>query len=718
MAVLEKIRKRNVLLICIIALGLFAFIAGDMLKNPIDDLFGGDENIGRDKVAKVLGEKITYQDYQELVAEYTDAIKFTQGRENFTDEEQNQLNDQVWQAFVTNKIIEAEAKKLGLAVTDKEVQDILKDGTNPLLLQSPFVNQQTGRFDLTLLTKFQDEMKKGAADPELAKQYQSIYRFWLFIERTLREQTLAMKYESLLSHALISNPISAKMAFEGQNTESEIILASMPYASINDNDVKISDADLQEAYNKRKEEFRQYLPTRDIKYVTIQISASTQDRADLMKKMQAASDSLRAGADPTMVVGKAQSDINYLGIAVSSKVMPRDIAAKLDSMQVGQTTEPFETAYDNTLNVIKLINKTQLPDSVEYRQIRVFDNSVDVAHNRADSIYNALKGGADFAEIAGKYGQTGDKMWFTAPMYENAPSIDADSKKLLEALLNTNPNETKNLTFTQGNIIIQVTARRAMTTKYDAAIIKHGIEFSSTTRQAAYNKFSQFVSENQTLEDIEKNAPKFGYTVQERRDFSSSEHTVAGLRGTTEALRWIFEANEGEVSKLYDQVGNNDHLLVVAVTGIHKKGIRDFDTVKDDLKTIVMRDKKYDMIVEKMKGVTSIDAAKQKGAVVDSVKQVTFAAPVFVQSANASEPAISGTVAATQQGKFNPTVIRGNNGAYMVQVVKKTQREGATFDAKAVEQQLHQQALQAARLYKQELMLKANVVDVRYKFFN
>lgn len=726
MAVLEKIRKRNVLLICIIALGLFAFIAGDMFKTLEDSaavravtgFFTGEDNVGRGDVGKVLGENVTYQDYQELMAEYTDALKFTQGNETFSDEEQNQINDQVWQAYVSNKIIEAEAKKLGLAVTDKEMQDILKEGTNPMLLRSPFVNQQTGRFDLTLLTKFQDEMKKGAAEPELAQQYQTIYRYWLFIERTLREQTLAMKYESLLGHCLISNPISAKMAFDGQNTESEILLAAMTYASINDNDVKISDADLKEAYNKRKEEFRQYLPTRDIKYVTVHITASTQDRADLMKKMQAASDSLRAGADPALVVGKAQSDVNYIGIPVSSRVLPRDIAAKLDSMQVGQTTAPFETAYDNTLNVIKLINKTQLPDSVEYRQIRVFDNSIDVAHNRADSIYNALKGGADFAELAAKYGQKGEKVWFTSSMYEGAPSIDADSKQLLDALLTLNPNETKNLAFTQGNIVIQVLSRRAMTTKYDAAIVKHTIDFSPATRVAAYNKFSQFVSENPTLEDLEKNAPKFGYTVQERRDFSSNEHAVAGLRGTTEALRWVFEANVGEVSKLYDQVGNNDHLLVVAVTGIHKKGYREFDVVKDEVKSIVLNDKKYEMIAEKLKGVTSIDAAKQKGAVVDTVSQITFPAPVFVQAINSSEPAISGVVAATQQGKFNPAVIRGNNGAYMVQVVKKTPREGATFDAKAVEQQLRQQALQAARLYRQELMLKANIIDVRYKFFN
>ena len=510
MAVLEKIRKRNVLLICIIALGLFAFIAGDMFKTledsaavrAVTSLFTGEESVGRADVGKVLGENITYLDYQELVAEYTDAIKFTQNRENLTDEEQNQLNDQVWQSFVGNKIIQAEAKKLGLAVTDKEVQDILKEGTNPLLLQSPFVNQQTGRFDLTLLTKFQDEMKKGAADGELSKQYQSIYRFWLFIERTLREQQLAMKYESLLSHCLISNPISAKMAFEGQNTESDILLASMPFASINDNDVKISDADLKEAYNKKKEEFRQFVPSRDIKYVSVQITPSTQDRADLMKKMQEAADSLRAGADAAQVVGKIQSNVNYTGLAVSSRALPRDIAAKLDSMQVGQTTAPFETAYDNTLNVVKLISKTQLPDSVEYRQIQVFDASVDVARNRADSILNAIKGGADFAEVAAKYGQPGQKVWFTAPMYENSPAIDADSKQLLEALLTLNPNESKNLSFAQGNIIVQVTARRAMTTKYDAAIVKRTVDFSKATRDAAYNKFSQFVSENPTLEDI------------------------------------------------------------------------------------------------------------------------------------------------------------------------------------------------------------------------
>ena len=312
MAALGSIRKRGVTLIIIVALGLFAFIAGDMFKGC--EYFEGQK---RQQVGEVLGEKVSIQDFQQLVEEYTDVIKMTQGRDNLSEEEQNQLRDQVWNSYVNNKLIEAEAKKLGLAVTDKELQDILREGTNPILMQSPFVNQQTGRFDLSLLTKFQDDLKKATADPSLAEQYQRINNYWLFIEKTLREQTLAMKYQALLSHCLFSNPVSAKMAFEGQNVESEVKLASLAYSSINDNDVKVEDADLKAFYDAHKEEFRQYIESRNIKYVTYKVVASQADRTALMKTMQEAAKSLQEGAAPAEVVRKAQSQIAYSGIAAT-----------------------------------------------------------------------------------------------------------------------------------------------------------------------------------------------------------------------------------------------------------------------------------------------------------------------------------------------------------------------------------------------------------------
>ena len=711
MAALGSIRKRGVTLIIIVALGLFAFIAGDMFKGC--EYFEGQK---RQQVGEVLGEKVSIQDFQQLVEEYTDVIKMTQGRDNLSEEEQNQLRDQVWNSYVNNKLIEAEAKKLGLAVTDKELQDILREGTNPILMQSPFVNQQTGRFDLSLLTKFQDELKKAMADPSLAEQYQRINNYWLFIEKTLREQTLAMKYQALLSHCLFSNPVSAKMAFEGQNVESEVKLASLAYSSINDNDVKVEDADLKAFYDAHKEEFRQYIESRNIKYVTYKVVASQADRAALMKTMQEAAKSLQEGAAPAEVVRKAQSQIAYSGIAATRNAFPQDIAAKLDSISVGEVVAPFESVYDNTLNVMKLINKTQLPDSIEYRQIQVVDATVEGARAKADSIYKALQAGANFDTLAVKYGQPGAKTWLTSAMYERSTSLDADSKLLLSTLNNLGVNELKNLELTQGNLILQVTNRKAMTTKYDVAVVKHTIDFSKNTYNEAYNKFSQFVSENQTVEEIEKNAEKFGFKLFDRPDITSTEHGIAGIRNTNEALRWTFGAKPGNVSQLYE-CGNNDQLLVVALTGINPVGYRSFDAAKEQVKTEVIRDKKYDMLAAKLNGVNSIQAAQQKGATLTDVPQVTFSAPVFVQATGASEPAISGAVAATQAGKFNTKIIKGNAGAYMVQVVKKGNREGAQFDAKTAEQELKQRAMQAASRFMQELYLKADVVDNRYLFF-
>ena len=589
MAALGSIRKRGVTLIIIVALGLFAFIAGDMFKGC--EYF---EGMKRQQVGEVLGEKVSVQDFQKLVEEYTDVIKMTQGRDNLSSEEQNQLYDQVWNTYVNNKLIEAEAKKLGLAVTDKELQDILKEGTNPLLMQSPFVNQQTGRFDLSLLTKFQADYKKAVADPQLAEQYQRINNFWLFLEKTLREQTLSQKYYALLAHCLFSNPISAKMAFEGQNVESDVELASLAYSSVNDNDVKITDSDLKAYYDAHKEEFKQYVESRDIKYVTYQVTASQNDQAALMKTMQEAVKGLQDGTAPAEVVRKAQSQIPYAGIAVTRAALPQDIAAKVDSMTVGQVTStPFQS-YDNTLNVIKLIAKTEQPDSIEYRQIQVFDASVDAARTKADSIYKALQAGANFDTLAVKYGQPGQKVWLTSAMYERSTSLDGDTKTLLSTLNTLGVNETRNLALTQGNIIVQVTNRRAMTTKYDVAVVKHSIDFTKNTYNDAYNKFSQFVSENQTLEDIEKNAQKFGYQVLERKDITSTDHTVVGIHGTNEALRWVFDAKPGNLSQLYE-CGNNDQLLVIALTGIHPVGYRDFESIKEQIKPMVIRDKKFEM---------------------------------------------------------------------------------------------------------------------------
>ena len=711
MAALGKIRKRGVTLVIIIGLGLFAFIAEEAFRSC-----EATKNQQRQQVGEVLGNKINVQEFQALVDEYQEVIKMTQGRDNLTEEELNQVKDQVWNQFINDQLISNEAKKLGLTVTDEEMQNFLKEGTNPMLRQSPFVNQQTGRFDVTMLTKFLADYKKNAGNPQLTETYDRIYKYWQFIEKQLRTQTLAQKFQGLVAGSLLSNPVSAKMSFDAQNQESDILLASIPYSSINDNDVKVTDADIKAKFDSEKEMYKQSMETRDFKYVDFQVVASAADREALMKTMTDAYEKLQSGANPAEVVRKAQSQFPYTGMAVTKKAYPRDIVAQLDSMTVGQTSRPFETKSDNTLNVVKLIAKTQAPDSIEYRQIQVTGVTLEAIRKTADSITTALKAGANFEELAKKYGQEGQSQWLTSAMYENSPNMDEESKNYLASINNLAVNEVKNLEFSQGNIVMQVLNRKAFVDKYDVAVIKHTIDFSKGTYSDAYNKFSQYVSENKTLADLEKNADKFGFKVQERKDMFNSEHNVVGLRSTREAMKWLFDAKEGDVSPLYE-CGNNDHLLVLALTKIHNVGYRDFESVKDMLKTEVLNDKKFEQIKSKYANVKSIADAQKAGAKVDSVNQITFGAPVYVQATGASEPVLSGAVAGVKQGEFSPALVKGNAGAYLFQVNRKAAREGAKFDAKAAEQRLQQQATQAASRFISELYQKANVVDNRYLFF-
>lgn len=713
MAALGKIRSKGVILISILGFALFAFIAEELFRSC-----ESSRNESRQQVGEVLGDKVNVQDFQKLVDEYTNVIKMTQGRDNLTDDDLNQVKDVVWNTFVQTEIISKEASKLGLQVTDQELQNILNTGTNPMLLQTPFVNQQTGRFDANLLKKFLAEYKQAqTTNPQMAEQYQGIYNFWTFIEKSLRQQVLAQKYQSLLAGCLISNPVSAKMAYTDENQESNIQLASFAYSSINDNKVKISDADLKAKYEELKPRFKQYEETRSIKYVDYQVLPSASDRAALNKTVAGYVQSLKETADPVEIVRNSGSLVTYLGIPQTKAAFPTDIAARLDSMAVGSTSAPVENKLDNTINVVKLISKVQLPDSVQFRAIQVGGATPADAAKTADSIFTALKSGAEFEAIAKKYGQTGEKNWITSNQYQNATSMDADTKSYIESLNTLPVNEIKNLKLTQGNLILQITDRKAMTDKYVAAVIKKPIEFSKNTYSAAFNKFSQFVSESQTLEAMQKNASKYGYKVQERMDIRNSEHYVAGIHGTREALKWIFETDENKVSQLYE-CGDNDHLLVLVMTKINKKGYRSLDdeNVKNYVKQEVLRDKKAEMLMAKVKGVNSISAAKAKGAQVSAVNQVTFAAPVFVQSTGMSEPALSGAVAATAKGKFSSAAVKGNGGVYLFQVLEKKMRP-VKFNAKEYEQRQRQKMMQYAGNFMQELYINANVKDNRYLFF-
>ena len=719
MTALGKIRSKGILLIIIIGLGLFAFIAEEAFRSC-----NGIKGQNSQQIGEVLGEKIYVQDFQKLLDEYQDAMKLTMRTDNLSEDQLNQLKDQVWQQLVSERVMKEDCKKLGLTVTEDELQNVLNDGTNQLLTQTPFVNQQTGRFDVSILKQFIDAYRKAEAsnNSQQLDQMRPAYNYWLFVEKNLRTQLLAQKYQSLLANCVLSNKVEAKMAFNEENEEAQIQLASIAYNTIKDADIKVTDEELKAKYEELKPAFRQQQETRDVKMVDVQVKASATDRAQLQKDMAGYQKQLAAAADPTQVVSKSGSMIQYIGLPVSGKAFQQypDIASKIDSMAVG-TTGVVENTKDNTYNIVRILSRTELPDSVEFRQIQVGGKTLEAARASADSIQKALAAGGDFQAIAKRYGQDSTTTWFTGAMYEQASTMSQDNRAYIEALLNGAVGSTQNIELTQGNVVIQVLNRKAMKSKAVAAVIKKEIRFSDNTYSKAYNRFSQFVTQSQaSLADLQKHATKFGYTVQDLNDFATSSHTVGNVGGSgiRDAIKWIFEAKEGQVSQLFEAGKENDHLLVLCMTKIHPQGYRPWDDaqVKEILKREVIRDKKAEMIMAKLKGVNSIAAAQAKGAKVSTVNQITFAAPAFIQATGAAEPALSGAVAATAQGKFCSAPVKGNAGVYVFQVVKKQMRP-AMYNEEQQIQMCRQRAMQYMGNFMQDLVFGAGVVDNRYLFF-
>lgn len=712
MATLQKIRSKGPLLVIVIGLALFAFIAGDAWKVL-------QPHQGKQDVGEVNGEVLSAQDYQKMVDELSEVIKLTNGLNSLTEDQLNNVKDQVWQSYVNNKLIAEQAEKLGLKVTDAEIQSIIDQGTHPLLMQTPFRNPQTGMFDKDMLKKFLVDyanLNASQMPAQYVEYYQKMGAFWQFVEKTLAQSTLAEKYQNLVTKSLISNPVAAEDAFNSRTEQSDLLLAGVPYSSINDSTVQVSDSEIKDRYNEKKEQFKQLVETRDIRYIDVKVVPSDADRKAVEKEVTEYSNQLASTtADFGTFVRSTGSSVNYSDVPVSKSVFPADVASRLDSTGVNEVYGPYYNQTDDSYNAFKLLAKVSSPDSIQFRQIQVYAETEEKTKTLADSIYNALKGGADFAAIAKIYGQTGEASWVNSQSWEGS-ELDADNSKFINTLLNQPVNELANISIGQANLILQVMNKKSMQTKYKVAVVKCPVEFSKETYNAAYNKFSQFVAQNTTIESMVKNAEESGYTLMPRTDLSSAEHYVGGVRSTREALKWIFDAEPGEVSPLYE-CGENDHLMVVALDKIHEAGYRDINSVAEMLRAEIRRDKKAEKIMEEMKKYNSIAQVKEmKDAVSDSVKHVTFSAPAYISVTRNSEPVIGAVAAKTAVNKVSAPV-KGNGGVYMIQVYAKD-KGTEKFDAKQEETTLANMAVRiAGNQFLNDLYQKAKVVDQRYLFF-
>ena len=739
---IQKIRSYGPLLIGVVGIALFAFIAEELVR-----ALSSANNPETEAVGEMYGDDITFKEFNDAYNAYETYMKFAWQKNNFSEDETAHMHDQVWSLLTQNHMLEREADKLGLTITDEELQQIIENGQSPILAQSIFANQ--GVFNSAYVKQFLQQYE--AADATQKENMRDIMTCWKFVESQVRADVLYRKYMALVGNGMLSNPVSAKANYDARMNEATVALVALPYASVKESDIQVNDTDLKAKYDELKKQSNSGLnipqETRSIKYITSSINYSPADEEALRNELQQYTTQMETTKEAAVAVRDSRSKESYTGMFLPKSKLPFDVRMEIDSMKVGELKGPYTNVGDTSINVVKFFAKQEMPDSISFTSLAIsLQNGEAAAKAQADSVMQVLKSGTPIDSVAKHLNQVSDTSTYNPEQFYDMLKMQQfsqnDSRSFINTLYTAPLSSYQLVTTPMAYFIVNVTNRSSYQQKYDVAIIKRKIEPSTETRNTAYNKLSQFLAENKDIESIEKNAAKGGFSVRNTENMLPIGHGIAGLSQTDEILRWTFDqAKEGNISEITYCGDDNNTLMVVMVSKINKAGEIDMNEVglKDYLHNEVVKDKKAEKLIAQTKGKKLEEIAGMEGAVIDTLYNVNFAAPAYVQSVgNGYEPALSGAVAGSKKGELH-TGLRGNNGVYAYVVVEQTTKnaEENPFDEKAEMNQLAMMASQGIRqapsaawavlsgydvrrlpnMVFQTLRNNANIKDLRYKRF-
>jgi len=712
MATLQKIRSKGPLLLIVIGLAMLAFILGDAWKiiRP---------NQGIQYVGTIAGEDITAMEFQEELEVYTDVIKFANQIQDFTEEEQNSLKDEVWSTMVRDRILQKETNAIGLTVTEAEVRDAIERGDDPFLARTPFSNAEGG-FDADVLKSFlafYSEIDEETVSAEEYAYYKSMYNYWLFIEKNIKTNLLYDKYTALVESTILSNPVAAKNAFDNRILRADVLIASLPYSTVADADAKVSSSDLKAVYNESKPSLFNYSESRDIVFIDYEILPTQSDREALLVEMNDVVNQMEGDVeDYAAFLRRSGSVETFSEVARSAKNLPTDVANRLDSVKVGGVFGPYYFGMDDTYNAFKYISDATGYDSIQYAMIQVVMADEEAAEKRADSIVTAArKRGADFAAIAQNYGQIVAPQWIAADSYEPA-AITGDNALFLNTMNGMKKDDVTKINISGGILVIKVTDVKTPVKKYNLAIVKRPVEFSEETSNAAYNKLSAFLSQNTTVEDLRNNAEDSDFRLLYYPNFENYNHTIGGVPRTREAIRWVFDAQVGEVSRIYEVGDANEHLLAVGVEKIHQRGTRSLEDATPSLTLKTLKNKKYDILKAQMAGKSIDEVKAMDGVRIDTIRLVNFNNDAYISSLSSNEAIVGPSVLNLEQNQLSAPM-QGENCVFVAEKITPDSWT-AEFDDKSEE--LRTRSMASSRIMSgllEELYMKAKVVDNRYKIF-
>ncbi|MCU0355438.1 MAG: peptidylprolyl isomerase, partial [Cytophagales bacterium] len=668
MAVIGKIREKAGWAIGLIALGLGLFIVGGDLLGPNSRIFSDNVEVG-----EIGGKSIDYRDFEAEV----ERLKTTMSMQgmNPSEDDMQRIREQVWQEMIFKNAYQPQFDKLGIGFTPEERDNmIVGDNIHPTIQQTPiFQNPATRQFDKSLVIRYLDYIESDsvrAQDKELWNN---------FVTSQLPQMRLREKYDNLLRQSLYVTQAEAQREYEGQTAKAEAKVLYVPYYSIPDSTVKVTDAELQ-SYLAEHRNLYKGDETRSLEYVTFPVLPSGKDSADLKAELVDLAKQL-AVAPNDSAFAVAESDVEVPGNGGYQTIgqLPAEIQGFVTTMIPGSVNGPYQEG--NEFYIFKYGGTKQdtVPSlrasHILFRAEKTASDSAKAqARKQAEDVLKQLQGGASFEALAQQYGtdgtaqQGGDLGWFSKNGQMVKPFEDAlfgfNGSGLIPRLVETD----------FGYHIVKITQPKTYQ-KYKVSVVRKPITPSEATRNEVYRRASLFATQANDAASfkaaVKKDPTLSAYTAERIQPQATNINTLTQAR---EIVRWAFddERKVNDVSKQLFEIGEPNQYVVAVVTGKSTKGAPSVDAYRAELTNKVRNQKKAEQIKAKLGNVTALDVAAQKYGPQAQV----LTAPDLTLNANSLpnvglEPTALGKVFGLKPGQRSKP-IEGENGVLVVETAKLT----------------------------------------------
>jgi peptidyl-prolyl cis-trans isomerase D len=706
MAILQTLReKAGPLVAGVIGVSLLLFVVSDFFGNNTSQRRKADKYY---QLALIDGESVSYQDFEARVQDLVDIYKMS-GTNEVNEEMMLSLREQVWQQMLSEKLMDNTYKKTGLGVSPDEVEMLVfGDDPHPIVRQL-FTDPSTGAFNQSFLVNF----LKATETDEATKRY------WLFFEDQIISDRLNTKLVNLMSKGLyVTGKQSEYEAGLTGNTVNFSFIARN-YATVSDSAVNVTPDEIKKYYDGHKDNFKR-TAQRDMEYMVFDITPSESDMKETETWATNEKENFAAATDIVQYINLT-ADNRHTGFYKTLSELPESVRGLAESGDRSAVYGPYLEA--GAYKIARIVDIAERPDSVRAAHILLSPNagrSIAQAKMEADSLINLVRSGIDFEVLAmansedqGSAQVGGDLGWFSEGMM---------IVPFNNACFSGKKGDLVTVETTFGLHIIKIIDQSPRVKKYDIGVVDRQVIPSSATTQRLYAEASQFAGTNDTYEKFNKAVAEGNLNKKLALNITPDQKELPGLEQARGLVMALFQ-NSKQGAIVLDNgsqaVFELPNMYVVAYcTRVQEEGTAPLEDVTSDIRFILAKKKKVEMISTEMKklaaeGKTLYDIAAQYKSTVQDASGINFRS--FSVPGAGIEPGLIAAASTSETGVLSKPV-EGNNGVYMF--VVNSASPTAAEDMAVVRERLNSNyQIRASYEAYQAIRDKKKVEDLRYKFY-